>query len=906
MLALTSRQKTCCQVLKLPPDFRTEQDLTLLLAVMREVPHFSQLDPVTLKSLCRQMTLQRFAKGDVMVHEGDVGSEFYVLIAGSAGVHRNVDEEPKQRFVDHSAAQAPEAKAAKAKSRLGGRALNRRISQTMDESAMEKAAGVAMEAAEDRRGHRQSTGFQAETRYYGSALSDSDSDELEEVPVRFARPSLRNAESDVTVRSEKSPRKQQLRMAQLLPGSSFGELALDTKLPRQSTVRCEEKCAVAVLRAEVYHKILMNSETSRRSAWMAYARKAPVLRSLDMSSRLHLEPHVRIQQVARGQKVCQMGDPIQEVFFVAEGIFSVSLREGPASKTAQRSEIVTSLLRAPACFGWAAQLHNEHFEESLTCSAAGKLYVLQLKHLLMMLSAAQQEALTRAAQQERRFHWARASLMRAMNRRPARQLYAVGGRLAALGEELRALAQGGDPEVTRLLSACWSAESLERNPRNRPLHTTAAREKIPPLEPDLSRVPQEEVPKTRLHSSLLELWSSDVLADRQSQRSGQQIGVLHGFGPAVQANRFRTQFFKVPTGPWSHARLKASATEPALRKQKSMKALSGGDEEPEFFDFEDEGMSPILDAKIKETMRQQRLQEEWLKSAEKAAFKIQAKARLFLRRMKSMHHAATCIQRAFRRKMESHELEEHEEPELEEVEEDHNEQLADAGPQASEKGDVAAGGCKDAPDVSSPRVAPRGSIFQLDFDADTPKLSDLKKALSRASRISRRSTHVSKVEQELHEALESRSRLQSRELPELPRPMVVPVDLIEKHKLLMSMEVLDPWPPAAPGHSELQRVRRKWEGLHRKPRGSTTEVLALVEATAADLRPLRLPLLPASPKGPLVFSARLSGAHPEKDRDWAMVRRPLEEGEVDPCQIYRPSHSGRDRIRFRTCSKRIP
>ncbi|CAK9014814.1 unnamed protein product [Durusdinium trenchii] len=136
-----------------------------------------------------------------------------------------------------------------------------------------------------------------------------------------------------------------------------------------------------------------------------------------------------------------MGDPIQEVFFVAEGIFSVSLREGPASKTAQRSEIVTSLLRAPACFGWAAQLHNEHFEESLTCSAAGKLYVLQLKHLLMMLSAAQQEALTRAAQQERRFHWARASLMRAMNRRPARQLYAVGGRLAALGEELRALAQ---------------------------------------------------------------------------------------------------------------------------------------------------------------------------------------------------------------------------------------------------------------------------------------------------------------------------------------------------------------------------------------------------------------------------------------------------------------------------------
>ncbi|CAK9014813.1 unnamed protein product [Durusdinium trenchii] len=359
-------------------------------------------------------------------------------------------------------------------------------------------------------------------------------------------------------------------------------------------------------------------------------------------------------------------------------------------------------------------------------------------------------------------------------------------------------------------------------------------------------------------------------------------------------------------GPWSHARLKASATEPALRKQKSMKALSGG---------RDVGIHTIfLTSKTKAchpswrpgrkrcgnsacrrsgSRARKRQPSRSKQKPDSSSGKARTMLPLVFREPSAGRWRATSWRSTRSRSWRSGEW-------------DHNEQLADAGPQASEKGDVAAGGCKDAPDVSSPRVAPRGSIFQLDFDADTPKLSDLKKALSRASRISRRSTHVSKVEQELHEALESRSRSQSRELPELPRPMVVPVDLIEKHKLLMSMEVLDPWPPAAPGHSELQRVRRKWEGLHRKPRGSTTEVLALVEATAADLRPLRLPLLPASPKGPLVFSARLSGAHPEKDRDWAMVRRPLEEGEVDAWSERRPSHSGRDRIRFRTCSKRIP
>lgn len=881
MLTQTTRQKTCCGILRKDAEARSEYELTLLAAVMREVPQFQQLDGASLKAICRTMELKRFAKGDVIVQEGDHGSEFYVLIRGAVSIYNNRPEEPSgqeprprvlPRCIDYTVAQqASDFKIPEIKAKSPAHvALNRRISYTVEWEATEKAnlegkAGEAAEAESQRRVSAVEEGTHRKCR--GSSFTDSESEEDAEDVTQMLRNAksvppgrvTRRLSSDKEQLEEKSPRRAGLRSAALLPGSSFGEFSLlSTQLPRQSTAKCEEKSFVAILRRQDYQQILEKTRSSRRSEWMAFAQAAPILRSLEKSTRLLLEPLVKIQQVSMGQKVVKIGDPVQ-VLFLAKGIFAVAAGEAD-------SEAVTSALMAPpSCFGLSAHCRNvSHFEESLTsCSAAGKLYVLQTKHLWMMLSSHQQDALTRAASYERWFHLARATVMRALNPPLAdarsRQLYAASSRLGVLRDQLQKPQDGTCEEdsqgVGRMLARSWSKESLQVVVEN-----SSRREKLPRLEPDLSRVAATEVPKTRLHSSLLPLWSPNVLVQRQSLHLGQQQGVFHGYGPAVQANRFITQFFKVHTGPWSHAcQSSASHSSPPAQLQP---AATG--EEEEFFEaFEEDGsMSPLLDAKIKETVRQRRLQEEWRNRADKAAATLQSIVRRFLRQRRKQNHAATCIQRAFRSRQ-SLETPLGDTP------------VATPSPTPEAGLSPADEGKHPSPDQTP--IAHHGSILQLDLDA-APKLKDLKKALGRAKSRSWRTAKP------FHEEVVPAETPQSPRFPSTEVPQLfVPLDLIEKHQLLMETQVLEEW-PNADRLPTLKRLRRKWEKLHRKP-DSSTELVVAPPTDLADLGAWKLPVLP-SPKGTMVFSARLSAAHPDYVSNWN--QREMEKDEIDPAEIYRP------------------
>lgn len=910
MLTQTTRQRTCCGILRKDAEGRSEHELTLLVAVMREVPQFQQLDGASLKAICRSMELKRFAKGDVIVQEGDPGSEFYVLIRGAVSIYNRPEEAsgqeqrprvPRDR-VDYTVAPGTASgfKMPEVKAKSRAHALNRRISYTVDWDA--ELEGEIDEVTEEF--SRRVSAIEEARR---SSFTDSESEDAEDVTqmlrnanVRVQPRMTRRLSSDKEQLEEKSPRRAGLRAAALLPGSSFGEFSLlSTQLPRQSTAKCEEKSSVAILRRDDYRQILEKTPSRRRSEWLAFAQAAPILRNLEQSTRLLLEPLVKIQQVTRGQKVVKVGDPVQ-VLFLAEGICEVA---SSVSGEADSSEAVTSALMAPpSCFGLSAHCRNDmHFEESLTSCSAGKLYVLQTKHLWMMLSSHQQDALTRAASYERWFHLARATVMRAFNQRPTRQLYAASSRLGILQHQLQTPQECSEEGqgVERMLARSWSKESLQAVAE---VNSSSLREKLPRLEPDLSRVRATEVPKTRLHSSLLPLWSPNVLLQRQSLHRGQEQGVFHGYGPAVQANRFVTRFFKVHSGPWSHA-CQSSASHSSRPAQ--LQPAAAGDEEEFFEAFEDDGsMSPLLDAKIKETVRQRRLQEEWRTRAEKAAATLQGIVRRFLRHRRKQNHAATCIQRAFRSRQTL---------------------------ETSSIADTPLATPSPTPEVNSPKssgssirrcfpaehhgrnedltegkhtVPGPGSILQLDLEAPVapmaPKLQELKKALAR--RGNHRSWRSSRPFQEVADSADSvESSLCLVKLPkaEVP-PLFVPLDLIEKHRLLMETQVLDDW-PNADRLPALKRLRRNWEKLQRKPPSTASEVV-VAPPTDADLGAWKLPVLP-SRKGTLVFSARLSAAHPDhvsvRMSDWNRERE-MEE-EIDPTEIYRPRPSP---PRFRSMLRR--
>lgn len=287
MLTQTTRQKTCCGILRKDAEARSEHELTLLAAVMREVPQFQQLDGASLRAICRTMELKRFAKGDVIVQEGDHGSEFYVLIRGAVSIFLRPEEASGQelrprvpRCVDYTMAQAdvqmPEVKA---KSRA--HALNRRISYTVDWDATD----VNLEGEPDEAEFSRRVSAVEETqKMRGTSFTDSESEDAEDVTrmLRSAKSVLprmtRRLSSDKEQLEEKSPRRAGLRAAALLPGSSFGEFSLLSQ-PRQSTAKCEEKSSVAILRRDDYQQILETTESRRRSDWMDFAQAAPILRT---------------------------------------------------------------------------------------------------------------------------------------------------------------------------------------------------------------------------------------------------------------------------------------------------------------------------------------------------------------------------------------------------------------------------------------------------------------------------------------------------------------------------------------------------------------------------------------------------------------------------------------------------
>ena len=907
MLTQLNRQKTCCSILKKSSTSRSDHELTLLSAVMREVPQFQQLDAPSLKALGQQMQIRRFAKGEVIVQEGDYGNEFYVLLTGAVNIYATVAEmDPKTkvapRLVDYTVvaqAEAPEKSpsAPKAKSRTL-RALNRRISYTVDWDAMEKKAKPG--GGEELEGTSSSTlgrrgSMQGQGKRRGSTFSDSESEEedMEDLRPRgglgHSSSSLARAMMRRDSCEEKSPRKQQgpqLRTALLFPGSSFGELGLNpTPIARQSTAKCEEKCAVAILRREDYDEILTKTQSSRRAEWLAFACQAPILRNFDLLKHLHLEAHMKIQQVSKGEKVMKIGDPLQ-VLFLAEGVFAVSMPAQGAE--ASKPEVTTALMAPPGCFGLSAHFRNDtQFQESLTSCSAGKLYVLQTKHLLMMLTSHQQEALTRAAYHEQGFHLARLSVMQSMTGPLTRRLYSASPRLELLRKKLHSAyeAQEGDAKVPpqasrKWLEKCWSTESIFSPAK--PIPTL--KEKVPPLAPDRA-VAGEDVPRTRLHRSLLPQWSPAMLEDRQRLHVGQEQGVFHGYGPPVEVNGFITQFYKVHRGPWSHAFQSASA--PSLKAAAKAPPTAAGEEE-EFFDsFEDDSMSPILDAKIKETVRRQRIETEWLNKAEKAAMTVQGIVRAFLRRRKKQNHAAACIQRIFRSRRRENTPEDF-----------------PSAPSGTPEAELCLTDMLEVEDVPKDPVTPpttrHGSIVQLDLDA-APKLQDLKKALG-LGRSSTRSARLSTRAIPFIRADGEEAPKMQLELPKAKdvQQLFVPVDLIEKHKLLMQNEVLDEWPQSE-RLPTLTRLRRKWEKVDR---GSvSSEVVALAPAEPMeDLARFKLPMLP-SPRGSLVFSARLSASHEHGEHldYWSSRSKEAEKDEIDLWEIYRPRPSQQ---RFRSTLRR--
>jgi len=715
--------------------------------------------------------------------------------------------------------------------------------------------------------------------------------------------------------TEKTARKQQmpmLRTAMLRAGSSFGEAALDTGLPRQATVRCEEKCWVAVLRRQDFHDVLMNCDTDSHRAWCSFAAAAPVLRELPEPVRVRLVAHCRTLQVEKAQRVCQLGEPVNEVVFLVEGNFQVFAQPGGPDTEA----VATSLLPAPAVFGLSALLRNEtqHREELRCASARGKVYMIPTKRITMMLTAHQQPALTKIALNEKRFHLARAGPLRGMKplRGTGSRLYHPRSRLRALRRELRAseadLRAGseGGSEVVAAMGFCWSAESIGRaRAESQSAKCNPTGWKMPPMvsaEPPSppKKGAKAKPPPRRLLGALRKPWAPQELAALRRIHAVQSTSVFHGYGPPKQANTFLTNlWYKEHSGPWSQARLKGSVSASGFNSEMSRGGLGWAD--VSFLDDEDEDQPEDLGAAIKERLRQKRLRDAKAHEEETCAVKIQHQIRGFLRKRQEIKNRAVIrIQRFFRRRAAAKEFA---------LMSDFEESFRESHLMDAFLG-VVNNFCKSATltgplDVEGIRSgveddkAKRGHPVLVSLELEEQG-TGIDEALARRSRSrSRKGLRSPRSPRASHSPQSSRSPRAGRDreedqaegfltptLPPIPpASLAMPFDLAEKHRVLVETKALSWWSEAAP---ELRRkLPRRFDGL----RSSRQRILVESEdgspfAAYTSRDDVRLPLLPPQRSGPVIFSERIARADCLGDRG-RPDSQPRAEDVLDPRQIYR-------------------
>lgn len=74
-------------VLRIRPSERKAKDIDVLTSLTRPIEFFSQLDPEKHRAVCRAARYRKCAANEVVLRQGEDGSEFYVVLRGTVSVH---------------------------------------------------------------------------------------------------------------------------------------------------------------------------------------------------------------------------------------------------------------------------------------------------------------------------------------------------------------------------------------------------------------------------------------------------------------------------------------------------------------------------------------------------------------------------------------------------------------------------------------------------------------------------------------------------------------------------------------------------------------------------------------------------------------------------------------------------
>jgi CRP-like cAMP-binding protein len=342
-------------MLKTPPRFRYSTFLDTLMKLTEKIPFFSaitkdQHSSDIHKECCSALALAEYSANDVIIHFGDPGDSFFIILTGQVSVMI-----PSNQKMTVSKAEIGTTQALNSLSSSSSLSLSSDISLENINAAKERRPGIrAINATE----------IISKLKKENISLireieNDKTADNEEKAIIRIFRDKLIKEKKEL-IRVIRSTGKELIEIeidnleevGVLGQDDTFGELALITDRPRAATIIAKENTSLLVLNKENFKQILGAITERKIIAKVRALQAVPFFQAWSKRALTKVSYMFQTQSYRHKQLLFAEGQPTTGIFLIKNGEFAILKRveassspNSPVSHLKEPEKVATKRIR---------------------------------------------------------------------------------------------------------------------------------------------------------------------------------------------------------------------------------------------------------------------------------------------------------------------------------------------------------------------------------------------------------------------------------------------------------------------------------------------------------------------------------------------------------------------------------
>ncbi|CAG9311602.1 unnamed protein product [Blepharisma stoltei] len=313
------------QILQIPSRLRSNEDIAYLMALTSKIDFFTKITEEQKSSeihraCCQVMTFEEHNPGDIIVNFGENGSNFYIVLKGSASV--NI---PTKKRMTINLSDVATDKLKKIISTLNDEQDD--VSEIkVDPRKKRRRAGkifnavdlISLNAAMQEKKNDDTDNPQLNEFWKINDLFQDKLDEEKVIILDFLskqNPEARVVEIEI---------EELTKVSIINEGESFGELSLISERPRAATLITEEKIILGVISKPNFKKILGILAEKRLNEKIEFLQALPMFSNWSKIALYKLGYYFKRVVYKKHQFVYKEGEPANTVYFVKSGEFKIT------------------------------------------------------------------------------------------------------------------------------------------------------------------------------------------------------------------------------------------------------------------------------------------------------------------------------------------------------------------------------------------------------------------------------------------------------------------------------------------------------------------------------------------------------------------------------------------------------